>query len=128
MDVVGHNIANFNTAGYERIPGHVRRGRSLDAAGPGRRRAHQRGTNPPQMGLGVEVSSIDAFFLVLELDGTRVYMRAGAFCWDESGNLVARGGYPAQGRMADAQGGPGDHGLRPDSERSGQSEAMRWKI
>jgi flagellar hook protein FlgE len=126
MDVIGNNIANVNTVGYKasrvtfkeafsqilqgasRPPGGV-----IDVAG---------GRNPIQVGLGMNIGSIDmqftqgnlestgvatdlaiqgeSFFVVS--DGTaRFYTRSGAFQLDADGRLVAStNGYVVQGRTA----------------------------
>jgi flagellar hook protein FlgE len=125
MDVVGNNIANVNTAGFKSAQVTFEEALAQTLQGPAGAGLTSGGTNPLQIGLGVKVSSIDGVFtqgatqvtgrptdlaisgdgfFMLELDGKRVYTRAGAFRWDESGNLVAPGGYLVQGWMADAQG------------------------
>ena len=125
MDVVGNNIANVNTAGYKSAQVTFEEALAQTLQGPAGAGTARGGTNPLQIGLGVKVSSIDGVFtqgatqvtgrptdlaisgdgfFMLELDGKRVYTRAGAFRWDESGNLVAPGGFLVQGWLADAQG------------------------
>src|SRR5690349_3421316 len=109
MDVVGNNIANVNTIAYKSsrvtfqdILGQTVRGASTPQAGRG-------GTNPAQIGLGMQMGGIDnimtqgslqstgkltdfavqgdGFFVVS--DGTRnYYTRDGAFDIDVEGNLV----------------------------------------
>ncbi len=125
MDVVGNNIANVNTAGFKSAQVTFEEALAQTLQGPAGAGTARGGTNPLQIGLGVKVSSIDGVFtqgatqvtgrptdlaisgdgfFMLELDGKRVYTRAGAFRWDESGNLVAPGGFLVQGWLADAQG------------------------
>ncbi len=126
MDVVGNNIANVNTNGFKKsnvvfqdILSQTINGASAPTAGLG-------GTNPAQIGLGVQVSNIaqnflqgalqstgrdldlsiqgDGFF-ALEQDGQQLYGRAGSFFVDASGNLVSGGGGYVQGWTADPTGG-----------------------
>jgi flagellar hook protein FlgE len=125
MDVVGNNIANVNTAGYKSAQVTFEETLAQTLQGPAGAGVSRGGTNPLQIGLGVKVASIDGVFtqgatqvtgrptdlaisrdgfFMLELDGERVYTRAGSFRWDESGNLVAPGGYLVQGWTADDQG------------------------
>ncbi len=125
MDVVGNNIANVNTAGYKSAQVTFEEALAQTLQGPAGAGTSRGGTNPLQIGLGVNVASIDGVFtqgaiqvtgrptdlaisgdgfFMLELDGARVYSRAGSFRWDESGNLVAPGGFLVQGWMADANG------------------------
>ena len=125
MDVVGNNIANVNTAGYKSAQVTFEETLAQTLQGPAGSGLSRGGSNPLQIGLGVKVASIDGVFtqgatqvtgrptdlaisgdgfFMLELEGQRVYTRAGSFRWDESGNLVAPGGYLVQGWMADAQG------------------------
>lgn len=125
MDVVGNNIANVNTAGYKSAQVTFEEALTQTLQGPAGSGTSRGGTNPLQIGLGVKVASIDGVFtqgatqvtgrpsdlaisgdgfFILELEGERVYTRAGTFRWDESGNLVAPGGYLVQGWTADTQG------------------------
>lgn len=125
MDVVGNNIANVNTAGYKSAQVTFEETLAQTLQGPAGAGTSRGGTNPLQIGLGVKVASIDGVFtqgatqvtgrptdlaisgdgfFMLELEGERVYTRAGSFRWDESGNLVAPGGYLVQGWTADDQG------------------------
>ncbi len=125
MDVVGNNIANVNTAGYKSAQVTFEEALAQTLQGPAGAGNSRGGINPLQIGLGVKVASIDGVFtqgatqvtgrptdlaisgdgfFMLELDGQRVYTRAGSFRWDESGNLVAPGGYLVQGWTADNQG------------------------
>lgn len=125
MDVVGNNIANVNTAGYKSAQVTFEEALAQTLQGPAGSGSSRGGTNPLQIGLGVNVASIDGVFtqgaiqvtgrptdlaisgdgfFMLELDGARVYGRSGSFRWDESGNLVAPGGFLVQGWMADNNG------------------------
>ena len=125
MDVVGNNIANVNTAGFKSAQVTFEEALTQTLQGPAGSGNSRGGTNPLQIGLGTKVASIDGVFtqgatqvtgrptdlaisgdgfFMLELEGQRVYTRAGTFRWDESGNLVAPGGYLVQGWLADSQG------------------------
>ena len=125
MDVVGNNIANVNTAGYKGAQVTFEEALTQTLQGPAGSGTSRGGTNPLQIGLGVKVASIDGVFtqgatqvtgrptdlaisgdgfFMLDLDGQRVYTRAGSFRWDESGNLVAPGGFLVQGWTADTNG------------------------
>ncbi len=126
MDVVGNNIANVNTTAYKSsqvtfqdMLGQTIRGASSPQNGRG-------GTNPAQIGLGMQLGGIsnimsqgslqstgkltdfavqgDGFFVVN--DGTRnYYTRDGSFDIDVAGNLVnPNTGLKVQGWMADATG------------------------
>jgi flagellar hook protein FlgE len=118
LDVTGNNIANANTVGFKANTtvfqdtlSQVMRGATGGDAATG-------GTNPVQVGLGVQVAATRGNFnqgsaqttgnttdLMLQGDGMfvlgsgdeRVYTRAGAFSWDTNGNLVAPSGKKVQG-------------------------------
>lgn len=126
MNVVGDNIANINTIGYK--VGRVTFQEALvqNLKGAGRPSGNLGGTNPQQLGLGMQVASIDnlfqqgglestgqvtdlaiqgnAFFVLS--DGTgEFYTRAGAFGFDANSFLVdPASGLFVQGRMADQSG------------------------
>ncbi len=125
MDVVGNNIANINTAGFKSAQVTFEEAFAQTLQGPSGAGTSRGGSNPLQIGLGVKVASIDGVFtqggtqvtgrptdlaisgegfFVLEQDGIREYTRAGTFRWDESGNLVAPGGFLVQGWTADDAG------------------------
>ncbi|WP_322818087.1 flagellar hook protein FlgE [Tepidiforma sp.] len=126
MDVVGNNIANVNTIAFKSsrvtfqdILGQTVRGASSPQAGRG-------GSNPAQIGLGMQLGGIDnimtqgslqstgkltdfaiqgdGFFVVS--DGTRnYYTRDGAFDIDVAGNLVnPNTGLKVMGWKADPSG------------------------
>ena len=112
MDVIGNNIANVNTIGFKSsrttfsdMLSQIQRSASAPTDGRG-------GTNPRQIGLGVDVESIDLVFtdsspqqtgkntdLALSGNGLFVlrdgnqsfYTRNGAFMFDESGYYVMPG-------------------------------------
>jgi flagellar hook protein FlgE len=122
MDVIGNNIANVNTTGYNssRVTFQDTLAQTLSGAtAPQRNRG---GINPMQVGLGCGLASIDVlhtagnlqttgvntdlalqgngFFIVG--DGTNnYYTRAGNFSMDTSGRLVYTNGLQLQGWMAD---------------------------
>ncbi len=121
MDVISNNIANVNTIGYKRstmtfqeVFSQVIRGASAPQGGRG-------GTNPQQIGLGVNVGAIntihtkgaalrtdnpedlmidgEGFFVVSDDENfeNRFYTRAGNFTLDRDGNLVTADGYKVLG-------------------------------
>jgi flagellar hook protein FlgE len=121
LDVTGNNIANVNTAGFksssvqfEDTLSQLTKGSAAPAAGTG-------GTNPAQVGLGVQVSGVstnfnqgsaqatgkstdmmisgDGFFAV-KSGGQSLYTRSGAFNLDAAGRLVTPDGATLQGWSA----------------------------
>ncbi|MDR0615573.1 MAG: flagellar hook protein FlgE [Synergistaceae bacterium] len=121
LDVTGNNIANVNTVGYKRDVLHfrdmiyqsVKNPSAPDNAVP------IGGIDPAQVGLGVQIGSIEHVFtqgssqstgiatdmmisgegfFVVQNDGQTLYTRAGNFSLDSNGNLVMQGnGYLVQG-------------------------------
>ncbi|MBO8141048.1 MAG: flagellar hook protein FlgE [Firmicutes bacterium] len=111
MDVIGNNIANVNTVGYKasRVTFKDMLYQTMQAAT--RPTSSRGGTNPKQVGLGVQIGSIDVLhtegnlqptgvqtdlairgngFFVL-LDGSeQLYTRAGVFDIDSEGWLVSK--------------------------------------
>ncbi len=117
MDVIGNNVANVNTVGYKsgratfaEIFSQTLRGASAPDSASGRG-----GTNPMQVGLGIDVGAIDTimtrgsvqrtdnptdlsidgegFFIVKGGAGdTYKFTRAGNFTIDKLGNLVTANG------------------------------------
>ena len=127
MNVIGDNIANINTIGYK--PGRINFQEALVQTykGAGRPNAVSGGTNAVQIGLGMQVASIDnlfiqgglettgqitdlaiqgsGFFILGDNNGNRFYTRAGAFGFDANSNLVDPAtGMFVQGKMADRSG------------------------
>ncbi len=128
MDVIGNNIANVNTVGYKKgqmtfqeVFSQVIRGASAPQGGKG-------GTNPQQVGLGVNIGSIntihtkgpaqrtdnptdlmidgEGFFVVSDDTNfqNRFYTRAGNFSLDRDGNLVTPDGFKVLGYQVDGKG------------------------
>lgn len=126
MDTIGNNIANVNTVGFkssrvtfEESLSQMLQGASRGVDGGG-------GTNPMQVGLGMNVGSIDtrlsqgnlettglitdlsiegkAYFAVSDGNGT-YYTRNGAFQFDSKGQMVLpTNGMVLQGKLADVDG------------------------
>jgi flagellar hook protein FlgE len=125
LDVTGNNIANANTVGFKSSNivfqdtlSQMLTGGSAGVAGAG----NPGGTNPIQVGLGVQVGGIttsfnqgsaqttgrptnlmisgDGFFMV-KRGNESLYTRAGAFHFDDLGNLVTPDGDKVQGYLLD---------------------------
>jgi flagellar hook protein FlgE len=119
MDVTGNNVANVNTAGFkasrttfqESLAQAVRGGTGGVAGAAG-------GIDPMQLGLGAQVAGTDMVFtqgasqatgratdvaiqgegfFTVRVDGQDFYTRAGAFNFDNAGNLRGPGGELAIG-------------------------------
>jgi len=126
MDSVGNNIANVNTTGFKARRTTFSESFSQLMKGASRTESKAGGTNPMQVGLGVNVGSIDvimsqgnlqntgrlldigiegnAFFGVSDGVGT-YYTRCGAFQLDSNGYIMLpTNGMVLQGKMADAMG------------------------
>ncbi|MGW6175160.1 flagellar hook protein FlgE [Arthrobacter sp. NPDC055138] len=121
LDVTGNNIANVNTTGFKASSVQFQDTLSQMTQGAGGPQAQAGGTNPAQVGLGVQVAGIstnftqgssqatgkatdmmisgDGFF-VTSKGGEQFYTRAGAFELDSNGNLVSPDGAILQGWMA----------------------------
>ncbi|MFC7505672.1 flagellar hook-basal body complex protein [Nocardioides sp. CPCC 206347] len=127
LDITGNNIANANTTGFKASTTVFSDTLSqmLTAASGGN--AERGGTNPIQIGLGVQLAATTTNFgqgsaqmtgrptdLMLQGDGffvTRdgaenVYTRAGAFTFDQTGTLVTPTGMRVQGYALDGAGLP----------------------
>lgn len=127
LDVTGNNIANANTTGFKASTTVFSDTLSqmLTAASGGS--AERGGTNPIQIGLGVQLAATSANFgqgsaqltgrptdvmlqgdgfFVLRDGGENVYSRAGAFTFDQTGVLVAPNGMRVQGYALDGAGLP----------------------
>ncbi len=130
MDVIANNIANVNTAGYKssRITFNEVFSQTLSGASGANPDVGRGGTNAMQIGLGVNVASIDmlmtpgaaqrtdnpydlmiqgeGFFVVSDASGT-YFTRAGAFRLDNFGNLTTPQGMMLNGWKAEAGNVPG---------------------
>ncbi|MHB1064503.1 MAG: flagellar hook protein FlgE [Georgenia sp.] len=122
LDVTGNNIANVNTTGFKAGRTQFSDTLSQVMMAAGAPQGAEGGTNPAQVGLGVQVSAItndfgvgasqqtgraldmmidgDGFFVVRS-GSEQLYTRAGAFTLDAVGNLVTADGAKVQGWMAD---------------------------
>lgn len=127
MNVIGNNIANINTIGFKTSRVNFQEALVQTSKGAGRPSTVSGGTNPIQLGLGMQVSSVDTlfqqgglettgqitdlaiqgsgFFVLGDVNGNRFYTRAGAFGFDADSNLVdpATGLY-VMGKNADSSG------------------------
>ena len=122
MDVIGNNIANVNTVGFRasRVTFQEVYSQTIKGAGAPDPISGRGGTNPLQVGLGINVGSIDTlttrgsiqrtdypldlsiegegFFIVKANEGdTFRFTRAGNFTIDELGNLVTANGMRVYG-------------------------------
>ncbi len=127
MNVIGNNIANINTIGFKASRINFQEALVQTYKGAGRPSANIGGTNPVQLGMGMQVGTIDnlfqqgglettgqitdlaiqgtGFFILGDSQGNRFYTRAGAFGFDAGSNLVDPStGLYVQGKMADSSG------------------------
>ena len=127
MDVLGNNIANVNTNGFKKGRVTFQDMLSQTLAGAARPTDEVGGVNPQQVGLGMQVSTIDTIhtqgalqstgvmtdvavqgngFFVLNDGDKRYYTRNGAFGLDQDGRLVnPADGMKVQCWMAQTVGG-----------------------
>src|SRR4051812_23390617 len=125
LDVIGNNIANANTIGFKGSTTIFQETLSQTLSGASAVSPPRGGTNPMQVGLGVQIASIstnfgqgsaqttgratdlmiqgDGFF-VTERGGERFFTRAGAFNFDANGTLVTPTGNRVKGYYVDAAG------------------------
>ncbi len=131
MDVIGNNIANVNTIAYKGSRVQFKEVFSQTIKGASGAEGGKGGSNPMQVGLGIDVASIDNFQTVGSIERTeiptdvmidgegffmvsddpsfnnRYYTRAGNFSIDDNGNLLASGGFKVLGyRVKDGTIGP----------------------
>ncbi|MGW8432910.1 flagellar hook protein FlgE [Curtobacterium citreum] len=121
LDVTGNNIANVNTVAFKSSSTVFQDTLSQMTQGAGGPQTGIGGTNPAQIGLGVQVAGVstnfaqgsaqatgkatdlmisgDGFF-VTRLGNDTVYSRAGAFDFDADGRLVSADGKIVQGYPA----------------------------
>jgi flagellar hook protein FlgE len=129
LDVTGNNIANANTIGFKSSSTVFQDTLSqmlTASSGPtGATNTGLGGTNPIQVGLGVQVAATNTNFnqgsnqttgrptdLMINGDGMFIvkrgneetYTRAGAFSWDKNGTLVSPGGGRVQGYATNPDG------------------------
>ncbi|MDA3732592.1 flagellar hook protein FlgE [Niameybacter massiliensis] len=127
MDVIGNNIANVNTVGYksQRVTFGDVFSQTLQSGTSASDETGRGGRNPMQVGLGVNVSSIDILmtpgaaqrtdnpfdlmvdgdgFIVVSDDSGTYFTRAGALRQDEEGNLVIPNGMKVMGWPASKDG------------------------
>ena len=125
LDVTGNNIANANTTGYKSSSTVFQDTLSQMLTAPTAPNAQRGGTNPIQIGLGVQLAGISTNLsqgaaqttgrttdLLIQGDGMfvirkgneQLYTRAGAFTFDEGGSLVTPSGSRVQGYALDANG------------------------
>ncbi|MCX7969937.1 MAG: flagellar hook-basal body complex protein [Negativicutes bacterium] len=119
MDVLGNNIANINTNGFKASRANFAQmyTQTLSSGSPAG--SGMGGTNPTQIGLGVNLGSIDMLFeqgslqstgrindvaiqgnglFAVNANGQKLYTRNGNFAFDSQGNYVVQGlGYRVQG-------------------------------
>ena len=134
MDITGNNIANVNTAGFKSSQAVFQDTLSQMVKPAAAPQKSNGGTNPAQIGLGVQLGSIttnftqgsaqvtgritdlmingDGFF-VLRNGTEQLYTRAGAFSFDANGTLTNPGGmivqgWPAVAGEVDTQAAPRD--------------------
>ncbi len=127
MNVIANNIANINTIGFKGSRVNFQEALVQTFKGAGRPSSISGGTNPIQLGMGMQVGTIDnlfqqggleltgqitdlaiqgsGFFILGDNNGNRFYTRAGAFGFDGNSDMVdvATGLY-VLGKMADSSG------------------------
>ncbi|OCA83831.1 flagellar basal body rod protein FlgG [Pseudobacillus wudalianchiensis] len=118
LDVIGNNIANVNTFGFKKGRVTFKDMVSQQISGASGANNGLGGTNPKQVGLGGQISSIDTIhtqgslqttarpldlsisgdgFFVLSNGTDTLYTRSGNFYLDAEGNVVNSDGYYLQG-------------------------------
>jgi flagellar hook protein FlgE len=122
MDVIGNNVANVNTVAFKGSRVTFKEGFAQLLQGASRPPGDHGGTNPIQVGLGMQVGSIDQMFTQGNLETTgqntdlaiqgdaffvvakgnqHFYTRSGNFQLDGDGRLVSpTNGFVVQGRTA----------------------------
>lgn len=127
LDVTGNNIANANTTGFKSSTTVFSDTLSQMLTAAAAPNANRGGTNPVQIGLGVQVAGTVTNLtqgsnqttgrqtdLMLQGDGMfvvrrgteQLFTRAGTFTFDQSGALVSPGGNRVQGYALGANGQP----------------------
>ena len=127
LDVTGNNIANANTIGFKSSSTVFQDTLSQMLTGAAAGNAGRGGTNPLQIGLGVQVGGTamnltqgsaqitgratdltiqgDGMFVVRK-NNEQLYTRAGSFTFDNTGALVTPSGGRVQGYQLDGAGRP----------------------
>lgn len=121
LDVTGNNIANVNTTGFKASATQFQDTLSQLTKGASGPQAESGGSNPAQIGLGVQVAAISTNFsqgsaqatgrstdmmisgngfFVVQSGGEQLYTRAGSFSFDAGGRLVTPDGALVQGWTA----------------------------
>ena len=121
LDVTGNNIANVNTTGFKASATQFQDTLSQLVKGASGAQAGAGGTNPAQIGLGVQVAAISTNFsqgsaqatgratdmmisgngfFIVQTGGEDLYTRAGSFSFDAGGRLVTPDGALVQGWTA----------------------------
>ena len=122
MDVIGNNVANVNTVAFKAGRVTFKEGFAQLLQGASRPPGDHGGINPIQVGLGMQIGSIDQMFVagqprddgpdtdlaiqgdsffVVAKGNEHFYTRAGNFQVDADGRLVSpTNGFVVQGRMA----------------------------
>ncbi|MGX7195975.1 flagellar hook-basal body complex protein [Enterococcus olivae] len=133
MDVVSNNIANVNTVGFKASRVMFQDVMSQTTAPAARPANDLGGTNPRQVGLGVQIGSIDTihttgarqatgrdldfyldgpgYFIVKDGSDKNLYTRDGIFTRDSDGTIVNSAGMKVQGRQLGATPEDGDMSL-----------------
>lgn len=127
LDVTGNNIANANTTGFKSSSTVFQDTLSQMLTGAAAANPNRGGTNPIQVGLGVQLAATNTNFtqgstqttsrptdLMIQGDGffvvakgsEQLYTRAGAFTFDNTGTLVGPTGNRVQGYAVDLAGLP----------------------
>jgi len=137
MDVIGSNIANVNTVGYKKGRVTFRDALYQSLRGASSPQQNRGGTNPQQIGLGMNLGTVDIVhsggsaqttgkmtdlciqgegFFILSDGGRTFYTRAGVFDFDTRGNYVSSAnGYQVMGYLADEKGVLNTGSLKPIS-------------
>lgn len=120
LEVISNNVANVNTTGFKSSSVNFSDVYYRTLSSGSIASGSSGGTNPVQVGVGTQVSSItrdfsagsatatgvdtdlmiegdSGFFTVRSTDGSVYYTRAGNFSWDDKGNLVTSEGYKVLG-------------------------------
>jgi flagellar hook protein FlgE len=127
LDVTGNNIANSNTVGFKASSTVFQDTLSQMLTGASTPNDVRGGTNPIQVGLGVQLAATSTNFnqgstqttsrptdVMLQGDGffvaargnEQTFTRAGSFTFDQNGTLVTPTGARVQGYPVDAEGNP----------------------